>query len=305
MHRENILKILFVLFSALMSFLIWSSFEGGLGFFGMSELLKFAVLITLSVSVFFLSFVLFSKKFSFLTFFAFIFVFLAIFNFGYYYLIFSIIAFLLFYFAYIRFSMHFKNSIKLKLHMASFFGIPSLVTSVAILFSVASYFYPFNIDELKVSENMVVPMSSVLEGAVKTKFPFYQKDMTLDDFLAEIVADNIGVSANLVKNNFQKEINNQKRELSKSLKVELTGKETFNQIVVKIVNSYINKFVTPNQAIVPFVLAILIFLTIKSLGFLLNRLSVFFSWVIIKFLMFFNIVKTEKIQIEKEKLIVS
>ena len=126
--------------------------------------------------------------------------------------------------------------------------------------------------------------------------------MTINDFLAAGAAKEVGVSAEIIKKNYKTQLARQRAEFAKNIGVKLSGNETLKDIMVLVSNSYINKYLVPNKNFVPIILSIVVFLTIKSFGFILNRTSIFFAWLLFKLLEFFNITKKETIPVQKEIL---
>ncbi len=273
-----------------------------MGSVGTWDFVLAAFLIAFSVGFFILILFLFSDWLPVSVFFVFLLVFMITLGFKIEYLAASVLALLFFIYAQMRLEHNTKNSIKLRFYPAILYGASSLVTAFAILFAFASYFYPFNVSEFKVSPKVFSTFLPIAEKVIESQMPTYQSGMTINDFLAAGAAKELGVSAKVIKRNYKTQLAKQRAEFAKNMGVKLSGGETLKDIMVLVSNSYINKYLVPNQDIVPIILSILVFLTIKSFGFILNRASVFFAWILFKILSFFKIVKKESIPAFRETL---
>ena len=301
-QKTNIIKISLFAFSALLSFLIWSRFSDAFESVGVLDITFSMFLFVLSVGYFILLLFMFSDWLPLGIFSVFLFVFVAIFGFGAEYFVASFLAILFFVYAKIRLEHNIKNNLKIRFHSAILYGASSLVTAFAILVAFASYTYPFNVSEINVSAKWFSQVTPISEKFIQLQMPYYESGMTTDDFLAEGVAKEFGVSADVIKRNYKTQLSLQRDELAESLGIELLGEETLEEVMALLANSYVNKYLSPNPNIVPVVFAILIFLAIKSFGFFLNRISVFFAWGLFKTLKVSKILETEITQVDKETL---
>ena len=77
----------------------------------------------------------------------------------------------------------FKNRPKSELYPLLLFGGSSMVTAMAILFGFASYFYPINLEKLRIKGNSLDRLVSLAEPFIGPRIPGYQKGMTVDELL--------------------------------------------------------------------------------------------------------------------------
>ena len=139
--------------------------------------------------------------------------------------------------------------------------------------------------------------------------PNYQKGMTVDQFLSSgasnaldgVKNDNQRAAISAV---IEQEIKKQRDNLSGQIDVKLTGQETLSDIARSVSNTYLSRYLIRYKDIAPAAIAIFIFLTIKSFGFIINRLAVLFAWLFAKILLNTNIIRKQKITVDKEILTV-
>ncbi len=177
------------------------------------------------------------------------------------------------------------------------------------MLSFASYFYPYNISDIKVQKSSFSYMMPLASEAIKFEFPFYEENMTLDDFIVTnaIIQNGLNpkeVNIKKIKLSLKSQLNKQKKDISEKLGVKITGNETIEDLLVLSANSYLDKYVKTNQSFIPIIIAIVTFFTIKSFGFILNRLSVFFAWLLFKIMLRFNLARKDIIPEEKEVIVV-
>lgn len=347
MSQTKIIKIVFLLLVAGLSFLIWREFDADLNLINSAGAVYILFLTVLSVAIFILSFFVLdgiSLFTGFLVFFA-VFIFALGFRWEYIVAIFPALAF--FSYSLLRIKNSAKNSIKIEFHSAVTRGASSLITCFAVLFAFAAYFHPFNISELQISPKMFSFANSVLTPIMQSQFPFYEKDMILDDLIALMIASSGGVDLKSVKlpkeaqtlifsklselgsldaqsvmqdpeiqksifpelvasvkKNQKNEIAKQRAEFSKRFGVELKGDEKLDELMAKIINSYIAKYAVSYEKFIPEATAVATFLGIKSLGFFLNRFSVLFAWILYRILRSVGVIRMEEVDIKKEKLLI-
>ncbi len=300
MEKSKIIKLAFFLFSLFLSFLTFSRFNSSFVSVELFDIFLTAVFVVVFVGFFVLTLFLFDGYFPFLTFLAFLAIFLLKVGFSVQMFFVALVALLLFLFAYIRMEHNLKNALKIRFHSAILYGASTIVTISALLMASASYFFPFDISEFKVSEKMFKPILPVAEKIIKLQAPFYESGMNVDEFLLKSASLQTGISESVLKKNFSAELKKQRQELSKNLGLELSGKDTLLSLMVKKSNFYIEKYISSNERIIPFVFALFVFLTIKSFGFFLNRFGVFLAWIAFEALKLLKVIRIEKGQTEKE-----
>ncbi|MEK7452853.1 MAG: hypothetical protein AAB614_01310 [Patescibacteria group bacterium] len=300
--KTNRLKISFFLISALLSFLTWSRFKDASSIVSTWDIISVAILLIISIGFFTLLLFIFNNNFPLQVFALFLFVFVLILDFHIEYIIVVILALLFFVYAHIKLKNNIKNNLKVRFHSAVLYGTPSLVTAFAVLFASVSYFYPFNVSEIKVSPQVFSFVTPFAEQFIKLQTPTYQVGMTIDDFLVGTVSKETGVSTDLIKKNFKSQLEKQRKEFADGVGVSLSGDEKLNDIITLVANSYISKYLVPNESIIPIIFAIFVFLTIKSSGFILNRASVLFATMLFKIMVFFKLIRVEIIKVDKEVL---
>ncbi|MBI3671534.1 hypothetical protein HY249_01935 [Candidatus Azambacteria bacterium] len=300
MSKQNIIKISIFAISALLSFMIWIGFKDILTFSDGFHILSMAVLFSVAAGFFIFLFFVFSDWLPIAAFALFLLVFILVLGFKVEYLAATALSMVFFIFAKARLNQNIKNNLKLKFHPAILYGAPSLLTAFAALFAFASYFYPINVADVKVSPKVFSQVAPLAEKFIQLQMPAYQSGMSVDEFLIASVAKESGVSADIIKKNFKTQLAKQRNDLASGVGVSLSGAETLNDIMALVANSYIKKYLVPNSSFVPIVLAILVFLSIKSAGFILNRVSVAFAFILFKTFKLLGLLRVEVKQVDKE-----
>lgn len=203
MSQTRIIKVGFLILAALLSFLIWREFEADLNLINSAGTVYILLLTVLSATVFILSFFVFDGVAILTGFLAFFAVFILILGFRWEYLISIFPALAFFVYSLLRIKNSAKNSIKIEFHSAVMHGVAPLITCLAVLFAFAAYFHPFNISKLEISPKMFSFANSALIPIIQSQFPFYEKDMTLDDLIVLMIAGGGEVDLKSVK--FSKE----------------------------------------------------------------------------------------------------
>jgi len=346
MTHTKIVKISFFVVAALFSFLTWIQFNMGLDPIGSSEIIFSAFMLVLTVGFFIASMFIFSKRTVLVEIVIYLLVYVLILGFRPEQFLAASLALLIFYYSVGRLKASLDNSIKVKVRPAILFGAPTTVTAMAILFAFASYVYPFNFSEIKISQNAFSFAAPFATGIIKTQVPFYEDTMTLDQIFAiKLVSDgtvdltkanlskdalNILISNaatmksdpeaflkneqvqkvvlpevySYVERSYKKQLKDNIADLEDRLSITLTGQETITDIMTLVANSYIEKYAKPNQRVVPIFVALAVFLSIKSLGFFINRISILFSWIILTTLVKLGAVVKEVEQVERETLLI-
>jgi len=309
MSQTNIIKTAFVLVSALLSYFIWSSFNVSANTITFSDIITAAIFVVFSAGLFVLSMFLFSDWTPFVVFGAFLLIFLLVLGVNATYILAVIVSGLLFFWANARIKHNIKNRIKISFHSALVYGVPTIITTLALLLSFASYFYPYNISDLKLQKSSFSYLMPLAEKIIKFEFPFYNEDMTLDDIIItnSVIQNGLdpeAVDLKKIKIAARSQLNKQKKDIAEKLGIKIKGDEKVDDLLVLSANSYLDKYVKTNQSFIPIIMAIVTFFTVKSFGFILNRLSVFFAWLLFKTMLHFGIIRKDVIPEEKEVIVV-
>jgi hypothetical protein len=309
MSQTNIIKTVFIVLSSVLSYFIWSRFDVSVNQIGFSDMIAAAILIVFSAGLFVLCMFLFSDWTPFAVFGVFLFVFLLVLGINSAYILVVFLSGLLFFGANARIKHNMKNRLKISFHSALVYGVPTILTMLALLVSFASYFYPYNISDIKVQKSSFSYLMPLASELIKFEFPFYEKDMTLDDLIVTnaIIQNGLDpseVDIKKIKFSLKSQLNKQKKDISERLGVKIMGDEKVDDLLVLSANSYLDKYVKTNQSFIPIIIAIVTFFTIKSFGFILNRLSVFFAWILFKIMLHFGIIRKDVIPEEKEVIFV-
>ena len=324
LSKHRIIHIVFIVAAFAFSLAIWIQFKNGLSLFAWRDVLLMLGLSIFAIALFFLSAFVFSSKEICVVFVAFLASFLAVFAPEKESWLGAFLAFLLLFYAQRRMAGSIQNRLKVSFYPLLLFGGSSMVTAMAILFGFASYFYPINLEKLQLKVNSLDRLVSLAEPFIGPRIPGYQKGMTVDELLKANVNSSIEqslggisgaippqalqgikISQTLIDKEIQNELNKQKAELGKKLGIEITGKENFSELVSSLFNSYINRYLSPYKEFLPLVVAVSVFLTFKSFGFFVNRLSLLIAWILSQILMAANVIKKQTATVEKEILSIS
>ena len=324
LSKHRIIHIVFIVAAFAFSLAIWIQFKNGLSLFAWRDVLLMLGLSIFAIALFFLSAFVFSSKEICVVFAAFLAAFLAVFAPEKESWLGAFLAFLLLFYAQRRMAGSIQNRLKVSFYPLLLFGGSSMVTAMAILFGFASYFYPINLEKLQLKGNSLDRLVSLVEPFIGPRIPGYQKGMTVDELLKANVNSSIEqslggisgaippqalqgikISQTLIDKEIQNELNKQKAELGKKLGIEITGKENFSRLVSSLFNSYINRYLSPYKEFLPLVVAVSVFLTFKSFGFFVNRLSLLIAWILSQILMAANVIKKQTATVEKEILSIS
>ena len=324
LSKHRIIHIVFIVAAFAFSLAIWIQFKNGLSLFAWRDVLLMLGLSIFAIALFFLSAFVFSSKEICVVFAAFLAAFLAVFAPEKESWLGAFLAFLLLFYAQRRMAGSIQNRLKVSFYPLLLFGGSSMVTAMAILFGFASYFYPIDLEKLQLKGNSLDRLVSLAEPFIGPRIPGYQKGMTVDELLKANVNSSIEqsfggisgvispqalqgikISQTLIDKEIQNELNKQKAELGKKLGIEITGKENFSELVSSLFNSYINRYLSPYKEFLPLVVAVSVFLTFKSFGFFVNRLSLLIAWILSQILMAANVIKKQTATVEKEILSIS
>ena len=187
------------------------------------------------------------------------------------------------------------------------YGAPQILTALALLFALVGYFYPINFATVQLPEKTFVYAAPFAETIIASFAPVYKPGMTLDEFFiagAEASLGNLGdVKENAaVKTLLDQEIKKQRESLSEQIGVKLTGREKLPDIISAVSGAYLSRYLTRYQNIAPAIIALSVFLGVKSFGLIIDRLAVLLAWIFAKILLALNIIRKQKTTVNKEVL---
>ncbi|MEK7520045.1 MAG: hypothetical protein AAB581_02270 [Patescibacteria group bacterium] len=185
-------------------------------------------------------------------------------------------------------------------------GIPTILTAVAVLFAVVGYAYALQFDDVEMSSATISFMMPVLEPFAEKYMPPYKKGMTIDEFLAAGVPEEIQQAAqrdSVTREALAGELERQRGSLGTQFDIPVTGNERLADLLTALANKYVNKTLGAYKDIaVPFLISVSVFFAIKSLGLVVNRVAVFVAWLASLILAKSGVVRREKAEIEQEAL---
>lgn len=309
MPKNRIIQLTFGLSSFALSFFVWHYAVNSIDITAALDLIRLAIPVILFIAVFLLATMIFSARISCLVFCAFLAGFILFAGARWEYLLGAFLSFFLAASFIVRTKRQMNNQINFGFYQFHRHGAPQILTAIAILFALVGYFYPFNFADIKLPVGLFDSVTPFIEPIIGSVMPNYQKGMTVDQLLSAGAQDALGG----VKDENQKkavsaavdrEMKNQKDNLSKQIGVSLTGRETLAGIAHSVTNTYLSRYLVRYKDVAPIAIAVFIFLTIKSFGFIINRLAVFFTWLLAGMLLKANIIRKQKITVDKEVLTV-
>lgn len=222
----------------------------------------------------------------------------------------AILSFLFFFYAVgsMRYQIH--NRIKVSFYPLISYGTPAAVTALAVLFVYMGYSYPFHITgSFAIPERVMSPLVPFAESFIRSQAPGYEKGMTVDTFLSasagELLEQKYGAGA-LANKEVQAAlvdaVEKQRSELAKQLRVPLKGDERVEDILASFMNTYLNSYLVSYREFVSLVVAVSVFLAVKSVGFFIGRIAVLVAWLSAHALIALGAIEKKKEGIEREVL---
>lgn len=300
--KRRIIHLGFTLVSLMLSFWMWSVVRGDFGLLSAGDIMLIITLAVFAIATLILAALLFSRTEAPLVYGAFALVFPLVMGVRWEYLCAALIALLCF--TYAAEWTYFLNRSRLKTSFYPLisFGAPTMLTGVAALFAFAAYFYPFKVDTIAMPPQIISVAAPYADSLIGAQIPAYRPGMTLDQFIGASVAPQIPVGISKV--NVDAAIAMQRAALGHQFGVTFTGKESTAEALTLVANGYVNKYLTSYKDFVPLVVAILVFLTVKSVGFIIDRLSVLVAWIASLILVATGVARKEKTTVEKEVLVI-
>jgi len=225
-----------------------------------------------------------------------------------------------------------ENRLKLSFKKIWKRGLSCFITALALVIALVYYFNPLmaiNQKRIEIPSEFFGFILRPVAGMVGKVIPFYDPKMTVDETLASslIIQGKTNIDINdisknvdlenfdindVLKNSLAKKIiqeqgvkfNNQdaiikeRENLSNSLKIDLTGEETMEEILANLVNSKFSQFIGPYHREISIGIAITLFFILQLIGKILSFLAIILARIIFWLLMIFKAVKIE----EKQKI---
>lgn len=309
MPKIRIIQLIFGLLSFALSFFVWHYAADSIDITAALDLVRVAVPVVLFIALLLLAAVLFPARAVCLIFGAFLAGFILFAGARWEYLLGAFLSFLLAASLIIRIKRQMSNQINFRFYQMSRHGAPQILTAIALLFALVGYFYPFNFADIQIPAGVFNSITPFIESMVGSIMPNYQKGMTVDQFISAGAPDALGgvkdkAQKKAVLAALDREIKNQRDNLSAQIGVKLTGKEILPDIARAATNTYLSRYLVRYKNVAPIAIAVFVFLTIKSFGFIINRLAVLFAWLFAKILLALNIIRKQKISVDKEILTV-
>lgn len=193
------------------------------------------------------------------------------------------------------FSIGFSVSKTAKAGLPIFFTVASLIISIFYLSELSTEkalaaFFP------KSALNFTLKnISGSLESI--TGIPGVSPDATVDQILVKLLRQKFGsqdipLSAVAL----------QRGEFAQKYGINVKGDEKISDVFYRAVTDYISRLLGPYQRYLPFAAAAAFFFAFKTLTILLYYATVFFTFLLIKLMLWSKILRSEKQQMEVEKL---
>lgn len=231
---------------------------------------------------------------------------------GYHYGLAAALSFLFFFYAASLMRGQITNRLKPNFYPLTFYGAPAAVTSFAVLFAFVGYFYPFHFNSLALPSGLFRYVAPVMEPLIASQAPWYKKNMTVDEFLSASMAHSLPAEQSAgwrsdaankkIQAAFASEMSKQRDALGEQFSITLKGNERFQDFIALVADSYISRYLTSYQAFIPIIVALSVFLAVKSVGFLFSRAAVLCAWLIMKVFLALGVVERKTEATEKEIL---
>ena len=187
-----------------------------------------------------------------------------------------------------------ENRLKLSFKKIWKRGISCFITALALIIALVYYFNPLmviNQKSIEIPSEFFGLILKPVGGMVGKIIPFYDPKMTVDETLASSLIIQGGV-------NNQDLIIKERESLSESLKIDLTGEETMEEVLAGLVNSKFSQFIGPYHREISIGIAVALFFILQLVGKILSLLSIILARIIFWLLMIFKTVKIG----EKQKI---
>ena len=305
--RSLIFQAVLILISFILSLLIWRYVANSVHITAALDMAWIAGLVTCFMAVIILALAVFSVRAATLPFLSFLAGFLLLAGMRWEYIAGAFISFLLFLYGAKRARNQADNQLKISFYDFLRYGAPQTLTALALLFALVGYFYPINFATVQLPRETFEYAAPFVETIIGSFAPAYKPGMTLDEFFlagAGASLDNLGnMKENAaIKALIDQEIKKQRGSLSEQIGVKLTGQEKLPDIISAVSGAYLSRYLTRYQNIAPAIIALSVFLGVKSFGLIIDRLAVLLAWIFAKILLALNIIRKQKTTVDKEIL---
>ena len=305
--RSLIFQAVLILISFILSLLIWRYVANSVHITAALDMAWIAGLVTCFMAVIILALAVFSVRSATLPFLSFLAGFLLLAGMRWEYIAGALISFLLFLYGAKRARNQADNQLKISFYDFLRYGAPQTLTALALLFALVGYFYPINFATVQLPRETFEYAAPFVETIIGSFAPAYKPGMTLDEFFlagAGASLDNLGnMKENAaIKALIDQEIKKQRGSLSEQIGVKLTGQEKLPDIISAVSGAYLSRYLTRYQNIAPAIIALSVFLGVKSFGLIIDRLAVLLAWIFAKILLALNIIRKQKTTVDKEIL---
>ena len=305
--RSLIFQAVLILISFILSLLIWRYVANSVHITAALDMAWIAGLVTCFMAIIILALAVFSVRAATLPFLSFLAGFLLLAGMRWEYIAGAFISFLLFLYGAKRARNQADNQLKISFYDFLRYGAPQTLTALALLFALVGYFYPINFATVQLPRETFEYAAPFVETIIGSFAPAYKPGMTLDEFFlagAGASLDNLGnMKENAaIKALIDQEIKKQRGSLSEQIGVKLTGQEKLPDIISAVSGAYLSRYLTRYQNIAPAIIALSVFLGVKSFGLIIDRLAVLLAWIFAKILLALNIIRKQKTTVDKEIL---
>ena len=305
--RSLIFQAVLILISFILSLLIWRYVANSVHITAALDMVWIAGLVTCFMAVIILALAVFSVRAATLPFLSFLTGFLLLAGIRWEYIAGAFISFLLFLYGAERARNQADNQLKTSFYNFLRYGAPQTLTALALLFALVGYFYPINFATVQLPRETFEYATPFAETIIESFAPAYKPGMTLDEFFSAGAGASLDNLGNMKKNAaikalLDQEIKKQRESLSEQIGVKLTGQEKLPDIISAVSGAYLSRYLTRYQNIAPAIIALSVFLGVKSFGLIIDRLAVLLAWIFAKILLALNIIRKQKTTVDKEIL---
>ncbi|OHA04453.1 MAG: hypothetical protein A2934_05150 [Candidatus Sungbacteria bacterium RIFCSPLOWO2_01_FULL_47_10] len=179
-------------------------------------------------------------------------------------------------------------------------------TGLAIVFSMV-YFAGFREDMDLISYllpgSIFFKIADTLEGPIAAVLPGFRTSDTIDEFISRNVREQLSHQAqNVPESVIDSVVREQRASYSENFGIPLTGNEKVVNVMYEFVSLRTRKIIGPFKEYIPIIFTFGFFLMLRSVAFVFYYVSLLFFWPVLIILISSGFVKKEKIQVEKEEL---
>ena len=133
--------------------------------------------------------------------------------------------------------------------------------------------------------------------------PGFRTSDTIDEFISRNVREQLSHQAqNVPESVIDSVVREQRASYSENFGIPLTGNEKVVNVMYEFVSLRTRKIIGPFKEYIPIIFTFGFFLMLRSVAFVFYYVSLLFFWPVLIILISSGFVKKEKIQVEKEEL---